>query len=203
MAELLAIIKSCMQEIGLEFTDQDMESLRVIWFDGLDDINEELSFDTFLQLINQSQGLLENVAASVEHWLLPSLPEKCLKKARFTHKLSTSYIKNNLPSFLFYVCIFAVNAALIYQRCHQYWEEHYWVIIARCAGQSLNFASSFTLVLMLRKSFTLLRSLGAASYLPLDNNVYYHMIIGYVITGYAVIHSVAHVFNYRKCFTTL
>ena len=204
VAEIQNIVQSCIKGNGVEFTKRDIESFLQLLSNGFDGATglEELSFNEFFQLINQSPGLLENVGVLVEQWLLPPLPEKRRRvKTKFTDKLSVSYIKNNLPSFMFYICVILANVGLIYERCHQYWKESYLVILARCAGQCLNFTSSLLLILMLRKCFTLLRSLGAASYLPLDHVVHYHVIVGYLTAVYAVIHSASHVFNYRMTFS--
>ena len=53
-------------------------------------------------------------------------------------------------------------------------------------------------VLMLRHSITKFRDLGGSRFLPLDNVVYIHKVIGYVCLTFAVTHSVMHVLNFSE-----
>jgi predicted ferric reductase len=192
-----------MEENGLQFTDQDLEHLTKNLFDDADhDDTGELSFENLVQLLNRSPGLLENVAISVEQWLLPSLPTKShLARRVFGRKFSVSYIKNNLPSFVFLVAFITVNLGLIGGRFYTYRDYSYYARLAKSGGQCLNFTCALTIVLMLRKSITILRSYGWAKYLPLDNSIYYHKIIGYFITVYASVHTVFHCFHFSEYFT--
>ena len=52
------------------------------------------------------------------------------------------------------------------------------------------------LVLVLRHSITMLRNLGLASVLPLDNNIYFHKLVGRLIFVQAWIHATMHLLNF-------
>ena len=54
------------------------------------------------------------------------------------------------------------------------------------------------LVLVLRYSITMLRDLGLASVLPLDNNIYFHKLVGRIIFVQAWIHALMHLLNFGK-----
>ena len=114
-------------------------------------------------------------------------------------KLNVSYIKNNMVSTIFLLTFLLANVALIAGRFYTYRGYSYYAKIAKSCGQCLNFTCSFTLFLMLRKGITVLRSYGLSSFLPLDQNIYYHKIIGYFITVYAILHTIMHAFHFSKC----
>ena len=56
------------------------------------------------------------------------------------------------------------------------------------------------MLLILRHSITLLRSLGLATILPLDNNIYLHKIVGTFIFFSAWMHTIMHLINFGEYF---
>ena len=75
--------------------------------------------------------------------------------------------------------------------------EIFWIqYIYICLGQTLNFNCSAILVLMLRHCITMLREIGFASFLPLDQNVYLHRMCGYVVTILGALHTAMHLINF-------
>ena len=60
----------------------------------------------------------------------------------------------------------------------------------------LNFNSTFILLVVLRRGITKLRELGAAVYLPLDKNIYFHKLAGRLIFIQGICHTCAHLTNY-------
>ena len=51
-------------------------------------------------------------------------------------------------------------------------------------------------ILILRNLITALRELGLTTVLPLDNNIYLHKVVGYLIFVQAWIHSIMHLCNF-------
>lgn len=51
---------------------------------------------------------------------------------------------------------------------------------------------------MLRHCITLLRQIGCASFLPLDQHVYLHKVCGVVVAVLSAIHTMMHCVNFRK-----
>uniref|UniRef100_A0A8C4L920 NADPH oxidase 5 n=1 Tax=Equus asinus asinus TaxID=83772 RepID=A0A8C4L920_EQUAS len=70
------------------------------------------------------------------------------------------------------------------------------VMVAKGCGQCLNFDCSFIAVLMLRRCLTWLRATWLAQVLPLDQNIQFHQLMGYVVVGLSLVHTVAHVVNF-------
>ena len=56
--------------------------------------------------------------------------------------------------------------------------------------------SVIILILVLRYTLTRLRNLGANAFLPLDNHIYIHKIVGCLIFVFGWIHSVMHLANF-------
>ena len=54
-------------------------------------------------------------------------------------------------------------------------------MIARASGKNVLALSVIVIILVLRKTITILRNLGFVKYLPLDNNIYLHKIVGCLI----------------------
>nr|XP_011758699.1 NADPH oxidase 5 [Macaca nemestrina] len=51
-------------------------------------------------------------------------------------------------------------------------------------------------VLMLRRCLTWLRATWLAQVLPLDQNIQFHQLMGYVVVGLSLVHTVAHIVNF-------
>lgn len=197
LEELRHVIKSCMSENGLSFTDSDLDLLTQTFFNEADlDGSGELSFDEFVDLLDKSPGILETMVS--HDFNIPENGKPADRNICFGRKLTLSYVKNNLVSYAFFLTFLVINGALIAGRFYTYREYSYYARIAKSCGQCLNFTCSFTLFLMLRKSITKLRSWGCSQYLPLDQSIYYHKVIGYFITFYAIFHATFHCFYFSK-----
>ena len=72
------------------------------------------------------------------------------------------------------------------------------VVIARGCGMALNFNCVFVLILMLRYCLTWLRSTRLGRYLPMDQSILFHKMVGIVIFVESFIHTMAHLFNIRE-----
>lgn len=51
---------------------------------------------------------------------------------------------------------------------------------------------------MLRRCLTWLRATWLAQVLPLDQNIQFHQLMGYVVVGLSLVHTVAHVVNFGE-----
>ena len=64
----------------------------------------------------------------------------------------------------------------------------------------MNFNSVMILVLVLRYTITILRNMGLAHVLPLDHNIYFHKVVGWIIFVQAWLHTIAHLINFGERF---
>ena len=83
-------------------------------------------------------------------------------------------------------------------RSHHYRNKITQTFACFILGRTLLFNSTVILVLVLRYSITKLRELGLAFILPLDNNIYLHKVVGWIIFGQALFHTVMHLCNFGK-----
>jgi hypothetical protein len=54
------------------------------------------------------------------------------------------------------------------------------------------------LVLILRNTLTKMRELGMTAVFPLDNNIYLHKVVGYLIFIQSWVHTIMHLCNFGK-----
>lgn len=112
------------------------------------------------------------------------------------NKLRWEYITNNLVRFNFFLFIMFVSMVLTITRIISYWDSCVFLIIARCSGQCLNFFCSIIVLLVCRRSISILRSRGYGRYLPLDDHVYFHKMCGLFIAFHSFTHTFGHIFNF-------
>merc|ERR1719474_1416349 len=69
-------------------------------------------------------------------------------------------------------------------------------MVSRAAGKNILALSIIVIMLVLRNTITFLRNHGGVKYLPLDNNIYIHKIVGCLIFFFGMIHSACHFTNF-------
>ncbi|MGB1014700.1 MAG: EF-hand domain-containing protein, partial [Nannocystaceae bacterium] len=70
------------------------------------------------------------------------------------------------------------------------------VQLARGCGACLNFNGALILVPMMRRLITWMRRRPIARYLPVDEAVAFHRLVGHALFGFAVVHTICHLLNY-------
>ncbi|XP_028035380.1 NADPH oxidase 5 [Bombyx mandarina] len=201
--ELQHVMRACMEENGMQFSDEQLLDLTTAMFEDAD-VEERgaITYEALKNQLNNHGGLLENLSISIDRWLVPPKPDPKPKNLR--HKLaklkpyqfSLPYFKNNYVYVIYLVLFYLVNFGLFVARCIEYRQSNGFVIVARACGQCLNFNCAWVLVLMLRHSITALRVRGFGSVLPLDHHIYLHKLTGTLIFGYSLLHTLMHLCNF-------
>lgn len=141
--ELRAVMKACMEENGLQFTDPELDELTQVLFEDADtDDTKSISFEELRTQLQSRPGLYENLTTSIERWLLP--PRRVEKRLlawyenlHWPKRLTTHYARNNSVSMGFCACYLALQAAVFMSRWaseslkHRELErsiEHYWLV---------------------------------------------------------------------------
>ncbi|XP_066245724.1 NADPH oxidase 5 isoform X1 [Euwallacea similis] len=202
--ELQHVMRACMEENGMQFSEVQIEDLTIAMFEDADTNNRgAITYEALKSQLEKHGGLLENLSISIDRWLVPPATtgpkSKSLLRKIISYRpyyLSTLYIKNNLVYLTFLFAFLLINAMLFISRAIEYRNFNWYTIFARACGQCLNFNCAFILVLMLRRCITFLRTRGYGSILPLDQHIYFHKIAGWLIFGYSFLHSVMHTFNF-------
>ncbi|XP_058791385.1 NADPH oxidase 5 isoform X2 [Phymastichus coffea] len=201
LRELEHVLRACMEENGMKFSDEQIEDLTVALFEDADKGSRgAITFEALKRQLEKHEGLLENLTISIDRWLVPPKPETPKRQypqlcPKLPYQLTKPYLKNNYVKMTFIACFFIINFALFVSRAYQYRHANGYIILARACGQCLNFDCMFVLVLMLRQCITFLRTHGFSWVLPLDNHIYLHKMTGALIGVFSVIHTVMHLLN--------
>ncbi|CAG7821382.1 unnamed protein product, partial [Allacma fusca] len=212
-AELQQVMTACMEENGMKFSDEQINKLTMALFEDADvERRGALTYEALKAQLEKHGGLLENLSISIERWLVPPKPRESKKSVIATlrswkpHQLSPLYFRNNYVYLLWLAAFLLTNIGLFLYRifCWRWRGENYdskstdYLVVARAAGQCLNFNCTFIVVMMLRQTLTFLRARGAGSYLPIDQHIYFHKMTGWFIFFFSVLHTVMHLVNTTK-----
>ncbi|XP_052694613.1 NADPH oxidase 5-like isoform X2 [Crassostrea angulata] len=193
--ELKTVLRSCMEESSLTLSEEDLDDLTDVLFDAADEDNSgSITFEELKAELEKHPGVIENLTISAAQWLKP--PAGTNKKTKgWTEKLTWKYIRNNLRKVVFLVLYILINLGLAGYTINKYIDSNAFVIVARIGGMNLNFNCMFILVLMLRKCLTYIRATPLAGFLPLDQNIVFHKMVGGMIAFYGITHTLAHIGN--------
>ncbi|KAK6643680.1 hypothetical protein RUM43_005190 [Polyplax serrata] len=201
--ELQHVMRACMEENGMRFSEEQIEDLTMAMFEDADPHNRgTITYEALKHQLEKHGGLLENLTISIDRWLVPAKPKaqpsSLLGKLKrlMPHQFTRPYIKNNYVFIIFVAAFLLLNLILIVSRSIEYRNSNGFVIVARACGQCLNFNSMFILVLMLRQCITFLRTRGFSTILPLDQHIYLHKLTGVFIFIYSVTHAIMHLLNF-------
>ncbi|XP_055539502.1 uncharacterized protein LOC129726613 [Wyeomyia smithii] len=199
--ELQHVMRACMEENGMRFSEDQIEDLTMAMFEDADKFNRgAITYEALKNQLEKHGGLLENLSISIDRWLVPLPQEDTTRKKHgkkpLPHQLTAPYIKNNYVYLAFLAIFTLINVGLFISRAIQYRKSNGFVILARACGQCLNFNCAFILVLMLRHSITFLRTRGFTAILPLDQHIYLHKLTGVLVAAYSLLHTIMHLFNF-------
>ncbi|XP_076624807.1 NADPH oxidase [Colletes latitarsis] len=203
LLELEHVVRACMEENGMEFSEEQVKELTMALFEDADQANRgAITYEALKNQLEKHEGLLENLSISIDRWLVPPKP-KAKRKSLLglfaslrPYQLTRPYIKNNYVYIAFISVFILINVTLFVSRLYEYRRANGYVMLARACGQCLNFNCSFILVLMLRQCITFLRSHGFNSVLPLDQHIYLHKITGILIGAFSILHTFMHLLNF-------
>ena len=201
-----AVICAALKESGLKFNEAKTSRLSTVLFeDGVQTGKDFMTLDDFKNQLGRQEGLIQNLALLLNKWLLP----EDSTKLRNTPKKSTKYFTkvywdNNKKFLITVLAIFAIMAVITLERLIYFsrmsmlsgFTPNLFYMVSRAAGKNILFLSIIIIVFVLRHSITFLRNKGLGRYLPLDNNIYIHKIIGVLIFVLGMIHSLCHFSNF-------
>ena len=202
-SEIAHLITASLNENNLSFKPEEINDLVDILFLEADSDNSgAISFAEFKGLIGKFPDLIEAMTVSPVSWLRPhkqnsqtvTSPEnKRTKKDHIKH-----YIENNWVTIAFLSLYVAVNIFLFFGAVERYADlgKNVYVQIARGCGATLNFNGALILIPMMRHFMTWLRKSNLNDYLPIDESIEFHKLIGQVMFALAIVHTSAHFLNY-------
>ncbi|CAD0205709.1 unnamed protein product [Chrysodeixis includens] len=202
--ELQHVMRACMEENGMQFSDDQLLELTTAMFEDADTEHRgAITYEALKKQLSNHDGLLENLSISIDRWLVPPKeePKKPVSLLQRLYdlkpyQLSLPYFRNNYVYLSYLAVFFTVNFVLFVARCVEYRHANGYTILARACGQCLNFNCAWVLVLMLRNCLTQLRVRGCSSFLPLDHHIYLHKLTGVLIVLYSALHTAMHLCNF-------
>ncbi len=124
--------------------------------------------------------------------MTPPADEVQMKIQKSQYYFSRSYIMNNIRKVVFLLVYLLINVGLGAMQIWKYRDWNYSMIIARICGMCLNFNCTFIVVLIMRYCLSWLRATPAAYFLPLDQSIFFHKMVGIVIFVQSVVHTLGH-----------
>ncbi|PNJ42940.1 NOX5 isoform 7 [Pongo abelii] len=136
---------------------------------------------------------MENLTISAAHWLTAPAPRPRPRRPR---QLTRAYWHNHRSQLFCLAAYAGLHVLLFALAASAHRDLGASVMVAKGCGQCLNFDCSFIAMLMLRRCLTWLRATWLAQVLPLDQNIQFHQLMGYVVVGLSLVHTVAHTVNF-------
>ncbi|XP_073506965.1 NADPH oxidase 5 [Phyllobates terribilis] len=192
--ELRTVLRSCLLENAISLPEEKLDDLTLVLFQSADkDSSGSITFQELKEELEHFPEVMENLTISAANWLKPPT----LKKKNHTPRyLTRAYWHNNRSKVFFMFSYGCVNILLFTLAAVNHSSLGGWIMVAKGCGQCLNFNCTFIVVLMLRRCLTLLRATFIVNFLPLDQNVILHEMVGYTVVILTVVHTAAHIINF-------
>ncbi|XP_074141319.1 NADPH oxidase 5 [Sminthopsis crassicaudata] len=194
--ELRTVLQSCLKESAISLPEEKLDDLTLALFESADkDHNGSITFEELQEELTNFPEVMENLTISAANWLKPPSSKK---RPQMPRHLTLAYWHNNSGKLAILAAYIGLNILLFTLAALKHQSFGLSVMVAKGCGQCLNFNCSFIVVLMLRRCLTWLRATWLARVFPLDQNVEFHQLIGYVVVGFTLIHTIAHVVNFVR-----
>ncbi|XP_065268355.1 NADPH oxidase 5 [Emys orbicularis] len=194
--ELRTVLKSCLKESAISLPEEKLDDLTLALFESADKDNSgSITFEELREELERFPEVMENLTISAANWLKPPTAEQ---KSHTPRYLTPAYWHNNRSKLLFMGGYLCLNTLLFTLAALRHAPLGGWVMVAKGCGQCLNFNCTFLGVLMLRRCLTWLRATWVAKVFPLDQNVIFHQLVGYVVGALTAVHTGAHVGNFVR-----
>ncbi|KAB0375271.1 hypothetical protein FD755_013763 [Muntiacus reevesi] len=192
--ELRTVLQSCLHESAISLPQEKLDQLALVLFESADkDCSGTITFEELRDELQRFPEVMENLTISAARWLTPPAPQRHQRRPR---PLTSAYWHNHRSHALCLAVFVGLHVLLFALAASAYRAFGASVMVAKGCGQCLNFDCSFIAVLMLRRCLTWLRATWLAQVLPLDHNIQFHQLMGYVVVGLSLVHTVAHVVNF-------
>ncbi|KAM8781593.1 NADPH oxidase 5 [Rhynchonycteris naso] len=194
--ELRTVLQSCLRESAISLPGEKLDQLTLALFESADkDCSGDITFEELRDELQRFPEVMENLTISAAHWLKPPTIQRHLRPHR-PRPLTSAYWHSHQSQLLCLATYMGLHVLLFALAASAHRALGISVMVAKGCGQCLNFDCSFIAVLMLRRCLTWLRATWLAQVLPLDQNIQFHQLMGYVVVGLSLVHTVAHIVNF-------
>ncbi|GFO21664.1 NADPH oxidase 5-like [Plakobranchus ocellatus] len=189
-SEVQQMLKSCMEESKLKFSADNLQALTDALVTAANTSRDgRISFDELRALVEKHPTIAENLNIS------PSQTPEVSAPRSWCRHFSRTYVQNNMKKIVFLIVFFLINVGLGAVNGWRYWDQNNWIILARINGLPLNFNCTVIVLLMLRRLITALRATFWVKFLPIDQNIMFHKLCGYLILAQSIAHTIGHIGN--------
>ncbi len=209
LEEVHKMITAMIESSKMEASHMEIDTMsRYFYQEGIEgggDASQGISKEQFRTMIKEQKDFGNDVSTLVDHWVgtirdgTKSKRESKEEKAiDLDSKMKTD---PNFYAFLvvYILIILAMSGFAGYMHSGAKDRDgnvNYFLITARIFGFPLNFLGAMIFVFMNYPILNSLREHGLIRYLPLDDNLWFHMFTGYLILVYGGIHTIVHFINF-------
>jgi predicted ferric reductase/Ca2+-binding EF-hand superfamily protein len=176
----------------------DAEVLTELLLDAADRSNDgRVSFEEFGDVVRRHPELLKLISKSEKQWILA--PEGLFarpEEQRGRWERFQRFLDNRLRLVVVIAIWAGVNAALFFTAVDAYATSNGWIQLARGCGACLNLNAALVFVPIQRRVVDALRKTPLSRFLPLDDSVLLHRLVGNAVLLFSVVHAGAHLANY-------
>ncbi|KAG5324396.1 NOX5 oxidase, partial [Acromyrmex heyeri] len=185
LRELEHVMRACMEENGMKFSDEQIEDLTIALFEEADQDNRgAITFEGLKKQLEKHEGLLENLSTSIDRWLVPPQPKLKKKSILDTflslrpYQLTKPYMKNNYVFIAFISMFMLINMILFVSRLYKYRNHNVYIMFARACGKK-------SIIIIYAQSFLNYR-------VNIYHHIYLHKMTGILIGIFSIVHTLMH-----------
>ncbi|HKP60717.1 MAG TPA: ferric reductase-like transmembrane domain-containing protein [Polyangiales bacterium] len=171
------------------------------------DRDGRISFREFEEAVSKHASVLEHISQSGLIWLAPddrvreymrrSQPATWLPRARTQLRTLVHQLENSAGALAILATWLLLNGVLFARAVETYAAAgaSLGLSLARGAGACLKLNCALMLLPVLRLTLTWIRRARRLRALPVDDAIAFHRLLGWAVLGFALLHTVAHLWN--------
>ncbi len=206
-SEVHSMITAMIDSSKLEASHGEVDTMTLYFFDeAVDDRGDSpgISRDQFKQVIREQEDFGDDVSTLIDHWIGAVQDRSDSKRTKEERAIDFDSKMKTDPNFYAFLVVFVlVTAAMSGIAGYKHsgakdrdGKVNYFLITARIFGFPLNFLGCMIYVFMNHPILNALREHGLARYLPLDENLWFHIVTAALIVIYGTIHTIVHFINF-------
>ncbi|HEX2671376.1 MAG TPA: ferric reductase-like transmembrane domain-containing protein, partial [Polyangiaceae bacterium] len=164
-----------------------------------DDGSRSLCFEEFERVTAADPKLLELISKTEASWLFPEGAGVSPQQPPTNWRVRLRRLAENRRSLVaFFGLLALVNVVLFIGNALRYEGHGPWVMLAHGAGGCLNLDGALVLLPVCRRMLHWARLTAVGRFLPLDDSLLIHRVLGVGLFVLGLIHSAAHFVNYSQ-----
>ncbi len=196
-SELKRFLVESAVECGIDLNSEKIDLLVSTIFDECKSYHGYIGFDCYCKVMSHSSEVLAKTRVASTDWLMPPIKKSIMKGSWF--KDFTNYLYNN-RGIITFICVYSLaNILLFLSAVNEYASQgaNIYIQIARGCGACLNFNAMLILLPMVRYLTTWIRGHWLNKFIPVNQSLSFHRIVGHWMMVLSIVHTFAHLGNYQ------